>query len=133
MCLFGFLLFKSQYSSYVITSRNCIKCFGSGQLFSSLYATDTFSLLLGGGCPLRCSYWIHKLCFLFCFFSNQIKFYFYGTFHTLKATQSASHRLKTTMIKHTNPPTPINTHRDTETNRHTHTHTNTQAQTHCTY
>ena len=55
--------------------------------------------------------------------SNQIKFYSYGTFHTLKATQSASQRLKTTMIEHTNPPTPINTQRDTETNRHTHKHT----------
>ena len=62
--------------------------------------------------------------------SNQIKFYLYGTFHTLKATQSASQRLKTAMIKHTNPPTPINTQRDTETNRHTHAHTRTHTRTH---
>ena len=42
---------------------------------------------------------------------------FYGTFHTLKATQSASQRLKTT-IEHT-----INTQRQTHA----------RAQTHCTY
>ena len=49
-----------------------------------------------------------------CTASNQIKFYSYGTFHTLKTTQRASQRLKTTMIKHTNAPTPINTQRDTK-------------------
>jgi len=31
------------------------------------------------------------------------------------------------MIKHTNPPTSINTQRDTETNRHTRTHNHTSS------
>ena len=45
--------------------------------------------------------------------SNQIKFYLYGTFHTLKATQSASK-------------TDTETYRHTDTSTHTRMHTCTQ-------
>ena len=65
-----------------------------------------------------------------CVKSNQIKSNFFVW--RLSYFKSASQWLKTTMIKHTNPPTPINTQRDTETYRDTHPHPHTRTHT-CTH
>jgi len=60
-------------------------------------------------------------------YSNQIKSNFiYMAPFILKKSNT---KCRTTMIKHTNPPTPINTQRDTETYRHTRMRTCTHKHT----
>ena len=61
--------------------------------------------------------------------SNQILFIWRLSYFK-SSTKCLTEAKNNNDIQHTNPPTPINTQRDTETNRHTHAHTHARTHKH---